>query len=76
MSKKVNTVPDEQAKWFKRGFQSKHEYIGWLQFNDLVDESVGYDDVYHDPYSGKTIHISSSRETENIEQYDEKPKTE
>lgn len=47
------------AKWFKRGFHSKQEYIGWLQFNDLVDESFSYDDVYYDDYSGKTINLNS-----------------
>lgn len=59
MSKK-NTVPDEQTKWFQRGFQSKHEYVGWLRFNDLVDESYGYDDTYHDQYSGRTIKIGDA----------------
>lgn len=62
MAKKPNAVPDEQTKWFSRGFQSKHEYIGWLQFNDLVDESFGYDDTYHDPYTGRTINISEDSE--------------
>lgn len=71
MTKKTNAVPDEQTKWFQRGFQSKHEYIGWLQFNDLVDESFGYDDTYHDPYSGKTIRLGESA-VEDVEQYEVK----
>lgn len=66
MSKK-NTVPDEQTKWFQRGFQSKHEYVGWLRFNDLVDESYGYDDTYHDQYSGKTIKIGEPAKEEVID---------
>lgn len=70
MSKK-NTVPDEQTKWFQRGFASKHEYIGWLQFNDLVDESFGYDDTYYDEYSGRTIKIGAAPE-EDVEQYEPK----
>lgn len=73
MSKK-NTVPDEQTKWFQRGFASKHEYIGWLQFNDLVDESFGYDDTYYDEYSGRTIKIGAATK-EDVEQY-EPPKVE
>lgn len=73
MSKK-NSVPDEQTKWFQRGFASKHEYIGWLQFNDLVDESFGYDDTYYDEYSGRTIKIGASPK-EDVEQY-EPPKVE
>lgn len=71
MAKKNNAVPDEQTKWFKRGFQSKAEYIGWLQFNDLCDESLGYDDTYHDPYSGKTIRFGAASE-EDVEQYEVK----
>lgn len=57
MGKKKINVPDEQTKWAIRGHASKHEYIGWLRFNDLVDESFGYDDTYLDPYSGKTLHL-------------------
>ncbi|QYC52452.1 hypothetical protein [Salmonella phage SSBI34] len=67
---KSATVPVEHTKWFQRGFASKNEYIGWLQFNDLVDESVGYDDTYHDPYSGRTIRIGAS-DQENVEKYTE-----
>ncbi len=60
MANKNKAVPDEQTKWFKRGFQSKNEYIGWLHFNDLVDESHTYDDTYYDQYSGETKRISGS----------------
>ena len=68
MSKKANAVPDEQTKWFKRGFMSKNHYLGWLQFNDLVDDSVGYDDTYYDQYSGMTIRIGAAS-TEDVEKY-------
>lgn len=73
MSKK-NFVPDEQTKWFQRGFTSKNHYIGWLQFNDLVDESFGYDDTYYDHYSGKTIRIGgeSNPADEDFEIVEEK----
>lgn len=58
MSKKIKSVESEEnSKWAQRGFMSKNHYIGWLQFNDLVDESFGYDDTYYDPYSGKTINL-------------------
>lgn len=73
MAKKVvNNVPDEETRWFKRGYGSKAEYIGWLQFNDLCDESMGYDDTYHDPYSGRTIRLGAAA-VEDIEQYEAKP---
>lgn len=71
MAKKNNAVPDEQTKWFQRGFASKAEYIGWLRFNDLCDESFDYDDTYHDPYSGKTIRLGAAS-TEDVEQYEVK----
>jgi len=67
MTKKTNSVPKEQTKWFKRGFASKHEYIGWLQFNDLVEESFGYDDTYHDPYSGKTFRMDDLSDLDSFE---------
>lgn len=57
-NKKVETNP-EDTKWFKRGFQSKTEYIGWLNFNDLIDESHTYDDTYYDQYTGKTTRLGS-----------------
>lgn len=66
MAKKI--TPVEETKWFQRGFSSKHEYIGWLQFNDLVDESIGWDDTWHDPYLGKTIRIGE-QPVENVDQY-------
>lgn len=72
MSKKSSATPDEQTKWFQRGFASKSEYIGWLQFNDLCDESMGYDDTYQDPYSGRTIQLGRPT-TEDVEQYEPKP---
>lgn len=62
MSKKGNDVAVENTKWFQRGFASKNEYIGWLRFNDLVDESFSYDDTYHDQYTGKTIRIAGDSE--------------
>lgn len=65
---KTTSVSETHSKWGQRGFASKHEYIGWLQFNDLVDESFGYDDTYTDPYSGKTIRLGESS-TEDVEQY-------
>lgn len=68
---KKTSVPDEQCKWFKRGFASKEEYIGWLRFNDLCDESMDYDDTYHDPYSGKTLRLGVAV-VEDVDQYDVK----
>lgn len=65
---KVN-VPDENTKWFQRGFASKHEYLGWLQFNDLVDDSFGYDDTYHDQYTGLTVRLGEPT-LENVEKYE------
>lgn len=67
MAKKI--VPVEETKWFQRGFGSKHEYIGWLQFNDRVEESVGWDDTWHDPYLGKTIRIGEQA-TEDVSKYE------
>ena len=61
------SVPENETKWFKKGFGSKHEYIGWLQFNDLVDESFGYDDTYKDPFTGKTVYLT--KDQESVEQY-------
>jgi len=69
MAKKNSAVPDEQTKWFQRGFEGKADYIGWLRFNDLCDESMDYDDTYHDPYLGKTIRLGQAP-VEDIEQYD------
>lgn len=72
---KNNPVPDEQTKWFQRGHASKSEYLGWLQFNDLVDETFGYDDTYYDQYTGKTIKIGAQQE-EEFEQFDSAIQTE
>ena len=61
MTKKQNSaavIKDEDTKWFQRGFSSKQHYQGWLQFNDLIDEGFGFDDVYHDEYTGNTVRIS------------------
>ncbi|UZZ64407.1 hypothetical protein A73_205 [Escherichia phage A73] len=69
MGKSKLTVPVEQTKWFQRGFASKHEYLGWLQFNDLVDDSFGYDDTYHDQYSGLTVRLGEPT-LENVDKYD------
>lgn len=70
MSKNKAAVAIEETKWFQRGFASKHEYLGWLQFNDLVDESFGYDDTYHDQYTGLTVRLGKPA-VENVEKYDE-----
>lgn len=59
MAKRNPAVPDEDTKWFQRGFASKYEYQGWLQFNDLQDEGYGYDDTYYDQYSGKTVRLGA-----------------
>ncbi len=58
MANKKVATPDEQTRWFQRGFNSKNEYIGWLWFNDLADDSLSYDDTYYDQYSGETKRIS------------------
>lgn len=44
-------------KWEALGFTDKHHYVGWLQFNDLADESMGFDDTYKDEYTGKTVRL-------------------
>lgn len=62
MAKRKPTVPDCETKWFQRGFESQREYQGWLQFNDLIDESYGYDDTYYDQYSGMTIRVGVQEE--------------
>jgi hypothetical protein len=59
MAKRNPAVPDQDTKWFQRGFASKYEYQGWLQFNDLQDEGYGYDDTYYDQYSGKTVRVGA-----------------
>lgn len=59
-TKRNPAVSDENTKWFQRGFDSKVHYQGWLQFNDLIDEGYGFDDVYHDDYSGKTVRLSAT----------------
>ncbi|URC22185.1 hypothetical protein CHUUTOTORO_01000 [Serratia phage vB_SmaM-ChuuTotoro] len=67
----VKSVPVENTKWHQRGFTDKHHYQGWLQFNDLIDEGYGYDDTYHDQYSGKTIRISASPDAPDGTEADE-----
>jgi hypothetical protein len=75
MTKKQNTaVPVENTKWHQRGFSDKHHYQGWLQFNDLIDEGYGFDDTYHDQYTGKTIRISSCPDAEFEAETDEATK--
>lgn len=59
-AKKGSAVVDENTKWFQRGFTSKEHYQGFLHFNDLIDEGYGFDDVYHDDYTGKTIRVTAS----------------
>lgn len=48
----------KDTKWIQRGFQSKAEYLGWLYFNDLTDESNTFDEVYQDPFTGRTIRVA------------------
>lgn len=67
MAKRNPVVPDHETKWFQRGFQSQREYQGWLQFNDLVDESFGYDDTYYDQYTGKVVRICAEDSPETTE---------
>lgn len=58
-------------KWQQRGFNDKHEYAGWLHFNDLTDDSKMYDDVYYDQYSGKMVDINStSTHEEEVDEAD------
>lgn len=56
---------DVTPKWKERGFESKHEYIGWLYFNDLTDESNTYDDVYYNEYTGKVTNITKTGKEED-----------
>lgn len=46
---------EKDLKWKTRGFESKAEYIGWLYFNDLTDESNTFDEIFKDPFSGEVI---------------------
>ncbi|WP_284161664.1 hypothetical protein [Burkholderia pseudomallei] len=55
MTDQVNAVA--MPKWEALGFTDKHHYVGWLQFNDLADESMGFDDTYKDEYTGKTVRL-------------------
>lgn len=48
----------KKEKWELRGFEGKADYLGWLHFNNLVDETYNYDDVYYDEYSGETVNIT------------------
>ena len=58
---------DVIPKWEERGFKSKHEYIGWLYFNDLTDESSTYDDVYYNEYTGKVTNITKTTDSNDEE---------
>ena len=58
MVNSVEAVDNSGKKWFQRGFSDKNHYQGWLSFNDLIDESHTFDDVYRDPYSGKVVNLT------------------
>lgn len=64
-------VDNSGKRWFQRGFTSNRHYQGWLHFNDLVDESHSYDDVYRDPFSGRTIHLMGETDVDSLDEDDE-----
>lgn len=72
MDTKHKEVDNSGKRWFQRGFTDNRHYQGWLSFNDLVDESHSYDDVYRDPYTGNTVKISDGEDyTEETDAADE-----
>lgn len=58
MANSAEAVDNSDKKWFQRGFTDKNHYQGWLSFNDLIDESHTFDDVYRDQYSGKVVNLT------------------
>lgn len=57
----------KDTKWIQRGFQSKAEYLGWLYFNDLTDESNTFDEVYLGPFTGRTIRVAGEEAGDTVE---------